>query len=368
MRNELLVGGIAASVLVAAAAAMAPASSQSGRAGPVFTADGTVQVPAFELPPSAMLSKEALEQQKARATMKMPTGGVMGGGPPDIAMVRKGIELHLARQVAEMRARYPVDVVEQRIGGIRTRVITPKGKPADPGRVLINVHGGGFQMCAEACAMLESVPIAAVGGFKVVTVDYRMAPEAVFPAASEDTTAVYRELLKAHKPGQIGIYGCSAGGVLTGQMGAWLPAKGLPQAGALGIFGAGAARMTGGDSATIAAYIDGSFPAPPRPGAPRPPAPFRDYFAGTDPNDPLAYPAMHLDLLKKFPPTLVITGTRAMDMSPAVYTHSQLAKVGVPGDLIVGEGMGHCYIYDADLPEARDAYDVIIRFFRTHLR
>jgi monoterpene epsilon-lactone hydrolase len=78
-------------------------------------------------------------------------------------------------------------------------------------------------------------------------------------------------------------------------------------------------------------------------------------------------PALHPDVLRKFPPTLVITGTRAMDMSPAIFTHSKLVDVGVPGDLIVGEGMGHCYVMQPQLPEAQAAYRAIVRFFRTYL-
>jgi acetyl esterase/lipase len=57
-----------------------------------------------------------------------------------------------------------------------------------------------------------------------------------------------------------------------------------------------------------------------------------------------------------------------MDMSPAIYTNSQLLKAGVPSTLIVGEGMGHCYVYFAGLPEARDAYGVIVDFFRKNLK
>ncbi|MFD2430177.1 hypothetical protein ACFSUK_22810 [Sphingobium scionense] len=55
-------------------------------------------------------------------------------------------------------------------------------------------------------------------------------------------------------------------------------------------------------------------------------------------------------------------------MSPAVYTNSQLLKAGRRSTLIVGEAMGHCYSYMADLPEARDAHAASIAFFREHLK
>ncbi len=355
------VGSIAIATVLAATTASFGAEDKP--AAPVFEPNGTVQVPAFELPPSTLISKEALEAQKMRA-------GRPGGVPPssgDIAAVRKGLEAMLAPQVAGMRKLYSVDVVEQTIAGVPTRIVTPQDKPFDRQHVLINLHGGGFSMCADACAMLESVPIASLGGYKVVTINYRMAPEATHPAGVEDVATVYRELLKSYKPKNIGIYGCSAGGALTAETAAWLPAHGLPQAGAVGIFGAGAVRFGAGDSAWIAAYIDGSFPPPAKPGATQPDI-TRGYFGTTDMTDKIISPALHPEVTAKFPPTLIITGTRAMDMSPAIYTNSQLLKAGVHSTLIVGEGMGHCYIYQSNLPEAQDAYKVIVSFFRENLK
>ena len=359
--RHLLIRGIAAAVALAATTANLCAEDKP--AAPVFEPDGTVHVPAFDLPPSALLSKEALDAQMMRA--RRP-----GGAPTpsaDIAATRKGLEAMLAPQVSGMRTTYPVDVVDQTIGGVPTRVVTPKDKPFDHKHVLINLHGGGFTMCADACAMLESVPIASLGGYKVVTVNYRMAPEATHPAGVEDAATVYRELLKSYKPKSIGIYGCSAGGALTAETAAWLPAHGLPQAGAVGIFGSGAVRFGVGDSAWVAAYIDGSFPPPAKSGGAQPDI-TRGYFGGTDMSDPIISPALHPDVIGKFPATLIITGTRAMDMSPAIYTNSQLLKAGVRSTLIVGEGMGHCYIYQSNLPEARDAYQVIVGFFRENLK
>jgi acetyl esterase/lipase len=300
--------------------------------------------------------------QKMRARF----GGMAPPADQDIAVTRANLEKMLGPQVAMMRKAYPVDVVEQKVAGVPSRIVTPQGKPFDKDRVLINLHGGAFSMCADACALLESIPVASLGGYKVVSVNYRMAPEAQHPAALEDVEAVYRELLKTYKPEHIGIYGCSAGGALTAQSAAWLPAHGLHQPGAIGIFGAGAVRFETGDSAYVAGYIDGSFPPPPPPGQPRPDL-THGYFAKADPADPIISPALHPDLVAKFPPTLIITGTRAMDMSPAVFTNTQLLKAGVRSTLVVGEGMGHCFIYTPMLPEATDAYQVIIDFFRKNL-
>jgi len=358
--RHIWAAGVAAAAFATVALAQAPGWM------PKFEPDGTVKVSAFELPPSALISKEALEGQKARATLRI-TANVSGG--TDIAATRAGIEAYMAPQVAAMKTRYPVDIVEQRIGGVRVRVITPKAGKIDPRRVLINLHGGAFNQCAEGCAMMESIPIASLGAFKVITVDYRQAPEHVFPAASEDVAAVFRELLKSYKARQIGVYGCSAGGALTGQVAAWLPAHGLPQMGAAGIFGAGAVRFGAGDSAHLAAYIDGSLgPPPPKPGTPPPsPGAVRSYFQGANMNDPMVSPAMHRAVAAKFPPTLIITGTRAMDMSPAVFTNSKLLDAGVDSRLIVGEGMGHCFIMQPQLPESQEAYRAIVKHFRTHL-
>jgi epsilon-lactone hydrolase len=336
--------------------------AQAAQPRPAFGSDGTVHVPAFDLPPSQLSSKEAQDAMKMRA--HMPGGAPSSQG--DIARVRNGLESMLSPQVSGTRKAYPADVQDGSIAGVAVRTITPQGKSFDQKRVLINLHGGAFSLCADACAMLESLPIAVVGGFKVITVNYRMAPEAKHPAALEDVTAVYRELLKSYKPKSIGIYGCSAGGALTAEAAAWLPAHGLPQPGAIGIFGAGGVRFSTGDSAYVAGYIDGSFPPPPKPGESAPDM-TRGYFSGADMADATISPALHPETIAKFPPTLIITGTRAMDMSPAIYTNSQLLKAGVRSTLIVGEGMGHCFIYQSSLPEARDAYQVITAFFHDNL-
>ncbi len=348
--------------VVAGLLASAAALGQQGTAArPAFADDGTVHVPAFDLPPSALSSTEAQAEQKMRA--KMPGRAPSSDG--DIVAAREGLEKMLAPQLAALRERYPAKVEEQTIAGVPTHVVTPADRPADSKRVLINLHGGGFSMCAYGCALIESVPIASLGGFKVVTVNYRQGPEAKHPAALEDVEKVYRELLKSYPAKHIGLYGCSAGGALSAEAAAWMPAHQLPQFGAIGVFGAGGVRFGAGDSAYVAAYIDGSFP-PPNPDGTRVEM-SRGYFDKADMQDSIISPALHPDVLKRFPPTLIITGTRAMDMSPAIFTNTELLKAGVHSTLVVGEGMGHCFIMQSKLPEAQDAYQLITRFFKDNL-
>ena len=93
----------------------------------------------------------------------------------------------------------------------------------------------GFQAGSRYGGQLESVPLAGHAGIKIYAVDYRLAPEHIYPAAREDMEAIYRHVLETTPAENIGIYGCSAGGTLTGQMIPWFIDKGLPLPGAISI-------------------------------------------------------------------------------------------------------------------------------------
>lgn len=333
-------------------------------AKPVFQPNGDVHVPAFVLPVSDLLSEPAAEAQRRRATM--PAFDTVGEDV-DAATRREQINAFMAPQIARLRDMFAVNIEKAELGGVEVLDVTPADGSQDPDRVLINLHGGAFTVGWDGVALVESIPMAVLAGYRIVSVNYRMAPEHRHPAGVEDVASVYAALLEDYAPGRIGIYGGSAGGALTAQAAAWLPAHGLPQAGAVGIFGAGGVPFHAGESAWTTGYIDGSFPPPPADGSELEDI-TKGYFDGIDTkNDPSAWPGYHLDTLATFPPTLIITGTRALDLSPAIYTNSQLLKAGVRSTLIVGESMGHCYHYQVTMPEGRDAVDQIIAFFRENL-
>jgi len=73
------------------------------------------------------------------------------------------------------------------------------------------------------------------------------------------------------------------------------------------------------------------------------------------------------ELLRRFPPTLLITASRAGELSSAINTHRLLIKAGAEADLHVWDGLGHAFFLNVDLPESREAFDVMVQFFATHL-
>ncbi len=232
--------------------------------------------------------------------------------------------------------------------------------PANRHRVLINLHGGGFLWGAHSGALVEAIPMAAVGRIKVIGVDYRQ--EHVFPAASDDVTAVYKALLKTYPAANIGIYGRSAGGMLTGQVVARLIRDGVELPGAIGTF-CGSIAPFGGDSSYVAPALSGD----PVGSGPISITERLPYFKGASASDPLVIPANLPEMLKKFPPTLLITGTRDFSMSSVLQSQRLLTSAGVEADLHVWDGMWHSFFSDPELPESKEAYTVMTTFFDKHL-
>jgi len=344
---------------------IAPPLAAQTATPPVIQVDqqGTVRAPAMTVPVSSMLSPEA-KAYVADHLHQMQQ--------PAMLQQKNGVPVFMAPYLARQNLLFPHRRVEAQIGGVHVIDYAPGAGilPANRRRVLINLHGGGFSGCFPGCAELESIPLATLGRIRVVSVDYREGPDHHFPAASEDVAAVYRALLKQYPARNIGIYGCSAGGMLTGMAMAWFQKHGLPRPGAIGIFCAGTTMSGsgfGGDADFVAAPLGEARLAPAWPPADPGTATRLPYFAGTDPHDPLVSPGSSDAVIGQFPPTLIITATRGFEFSAAVHAHSQMVRLGVDADLHVWEGLFHGFFYNADVPESREAYDVMVRFFDRHL-
>jgi monoterpene epsilon-lactone hydrolase len=225
-----------------------------------------------------------------------------------------------------LEKRYAVTIEEQQIGGVPTAVVTPRSPQTNPARVLVELHGGGFMVGGLTAGEDEAIPIADRGRIKVIALNYRQAPEYKFPAASEDVAAVYRELLKLYTPENIGIFGTSAGGLLTAEAISWFQKENLPRPGAAGVFMSGAGMWDDGDSSYWTAPLDGRTPPTPEDDPGHRVVTNSPYFSSADMKDALVAPVWWPAILAKFPPTLLITGTPSFDLSATAFTHRQLPR------------------------------------------
>lgn len=331
---------------------------------PTVAADGSITTPSFRLPFSAYASPQAREAFIASSRM----AGALppNSGPLDMLALRR-----LVAPLSEANARkaaqaYPYSSERIQMGGVPVEVFTPASGIAreNRNRVLINLHGGGgFLGGGGTGGVIEAAPIAHYGRIKVVAIDYRMGPEFTFPAALQDVAAVYRELLRTYRPENIGIYGCSSGGFLTAQTVAWFRQEDLPQAGALGVLCSSLMPDNLGDSAYISAFFGGGV----TPVAEPPPIMDGPSMRGVARDNPLAVPSVSEDVLRAFPPTLFLTGTRAPEMSAATQSQVRLLGLGVDARLVLFDGLGHGFYSNPDLPESEQAGRIIAQFFAENL-
>lgn len=326
--------------------------------------EGTLNVPSFSMKFSDVASQGAREAVVAQNRAELAWRRTGGNALPGVDDLRRRVDEHftlplLKKQLARWGAQVEKRVVE--IDGVYCEIFTPRdGVPErNKERVLINVHGGGFQIGARTMGELESLPIAGLGEIPVISVDYRMAPEHHFPAATEDLEVVYKHLLRDHPPNKIGIYGSSAGAILAAQAVPWLLERGLPLPRAIGMFGCTGQLTMGGDSASLARYVFGDNADAPDVSL----GEAMSYFAGADLTSELVAPVLWPDVAKQFPPSLLITGTRAHEMSAVVDAHNRLTLAGAQSRLHIWDGLGHCFYLDADIPESHEVERIIVDFF-----
>ncbi len=349
MNAKIAIDPLKAVVLSGILIAIASADGAGAQVDP----NGTITTAGARIPFSDSASPQALKRFQEILLEDKDAPGIA-----DPIASRKFYDKINSDRAERMRNLYPVTIIASKLAGVPVDIVSSADGSNDGHRVLINLHGGAFLWGAGSGGLVESIPVASLSKIKVISVDYRQGPENNYPAASEDVEKVYRALLRHYRSKDIGIYGCSAGGVLTGESVAWLQDKGLPPPGAIGIFCAGIVNM-GGDSAYVGPMLMGQAVPPPNAAG----LSILPYFKGADITSALVLPGNSPAVLAKFPPTLLISGTRDMALSSVLRSNELLAAAGVPTELHVWEGMWHSFFSDPELPEAKAAYDVMARFF-----
>ncbi len=266
--------------------------------------------------------------------------------------------------VDAMRERLKVRVEPGTMAGVKIYTVTPeKMLPENSERTLVQIHGGCYVLNPAEAALPEAMLISAIGGYRVIAVDYRMPPEAYFPAALDDSMAVYKEVIAKTDPKRVGLIGTSAGGALVLEMGLRAKQLGIPLPGAIASGTPMSDSTKTGDTFHTNAMLDNVLVSPE--GFCDAAAAF--YAHGHDLKDPLISP-IYGDM-SGFPPTILTSGTRDLLLSNTVRVHRKLRNLGIESFLQVYEGQSHAqYGRDDRIPEVREAFGEIGTFMNTHLK
>jgi monoterpene epsilon-lactone hydrolase len=253
-----------------------------------------------------------------------------------------------------------VSLTEMTLGGVPALEISVPEATTDA--ALLYFHGGVFALgSARASAGLACL-LAREARVKVLSVDYRLAPEYPFPAAPDDALASYRGLLETGiRPERIALFGESAGGALA--LGTLVAARdlGLAQPAAAVLYSPWLDMTLAGASMETKAAVDVVL------------APDRlrlnvaDYAGSADSADGAISPLFAE--LHGIAPLLIQCGSNEVLLDDATRLASAAATVDVAVQLDVTPEVPH--VFQAAAPELEEAEAALIRtgaFLQAHLQ
>jgi monoterpene epsilon-lactone hydrolase len=242
-----------------------------------------------------------------------------------------------------------VTVTVAALGGVPTAEITIDG--IEPRHVVLYFHGGVYALGDAASAAGLAAQVGRRTRAKVISVDYRLAPEHPYPAAVDDALAAYQALLATGTaPSDIVFAGESAGGGLAVATLVNARDHGLPLPAAAYVMSPYADLTLAGTTMDTKSKAD---PLLSRENLqPRVP----DYMAGHDPAAGLISPVF-ADL-SGLPPLIIQAGTHEVLLDDAVRLARQAATADVEVTLDITPGVTHGFqAYYPILDEAAAALD-----------
>jgi len=252
-----------------------------------------------------------------------------------------------------------VTVTPAVLGGVPTAEITLDG--IEPRHVVLYFHGGVYVIGDAFQAADLASQVGRRTRAKVISVDYRLAPEHPYPAAVDDALATYQALLdNGTAPSDIVVAGESAGGGLAvatlvnaRDHGLPLPAAAFVMSPYVDLTLAGATMETKREADPL--FTPEAFPAR-----------VADYTSGQDPALGLISPIFAE--LSGLPPLIIQAGSHEVLLDDAVRLARQAATADVEVTLDVTPGVPHVFqAYHQILDEAAAALDRAGQLLSAHL-
>ncbi len=242
-----------------------------------------------------------------------------------------------------------VSVTASALGDVPTAEITVDG--IEPQHVVLYFHGGVYVMGDAALAAGLAAEIGRRTRAKVISVDYRLAPEHPYPAAVDDALAAYEALLRdGTSPSDIAFSGESAGGGLAIATMVNARDRGLPMPAAAFVMSPYA------DLTLAGATMESKRDADPLLSLEALQARVPDYTSGQDAALGLISP-IFADL-SGLPPLIIQAGTHEVLLDDAIRLTRQAAIADVEVTLDITPGVPHVFqAYYPILDEAAAALD-----------
>lgn len=248
------------------------------------------------------------------------------------------------------------------VHGLRAEWLTTPAVAAGDDAVILYIHGGGFTAGTVVAYRGLASRYSAASQARVLSFDYRLAPEEPFPAALDDAASIYRWLVTTNNtpPHRIGLVGDSAGGNLVLATMLRLRDAGEPlPAAAVCVSPVFDLALTGASVQSRALRDPMILPESLRLCA-------AAYLGGSDPRNPLASP-LYADL-RGLPPMLIEMGSEEMLRDDSVRVAEEAAHAGVEVILEEWPDMIHVWHLFADrLEDARKAIAGVGAFLRKHI-
>ncbi|WP_232680857.1 alpha/beta hydrolase [Nocardioides sp. R-C-SC26] len=282
----------------------------------------------------------------ARAFLKTrPFGGIPPLPRPDLWLPRvRAQQARDRRAEVETVARAHLEpAVHGTCADVPVVTWTPR-EPAPGAGSLVYLHGGAYVL--GSAYDVSGALLAATTGRRVVSLDYSLAPEAVYPVALEESIAVW-SALRADQTGPLGLVGVSAGGNLALATVLELAARRVPLPDVLGLMTPCVDLRLVGDSHESNRRRD-----PVLASRRQIEMAVRLFLAGADPLDPLVSPVFaDFGAVDGWPPTMITTGTRDLLLSDATRLYWRMRDGGAEVHLRVWEGMWHGFTSESEVPE-----------------
>jgi len=226
--------------------------------------------------------------------------------------------------------------------------------------VILYLHGGGYVAGSPWLYKPLLRPLSKYCDMPVMAVDYRMAPDHVFPAGLDDSIAAYKALLeKGYQSKNIFIMGDSAGGNLTLATILKIKQEGLPNpAGSVSI-SPWADMSCSGDSVRSNEKSDSYIP-----GYDKIIVAAKMYAGETPLNDPLLSPVF-ADF-SGMAPMKIIVGDIEVLYDDSRRVAEKASEAGVEVDYKAWRGQSHVFPLFSFLPEAKQALREIRDFVNAH--